>query len=392
MPTGSSRQHLNGRVMSDAAQLSSLIGGIYDAALDATLWPDVLAESARFVGGVSAGMCFKDAAIKGGIPYYYHLGIAPHYTQLYADTYVKLDPGTTSRVLAEIGEPVATTDFMPYDEFLETRFYKEWARPQQLADFVTAVLEKSATGAAVFGVYRHERLGPADAEMRQRMRLIIPHIRRAALISRVLDFKRTEAATLVDLLDGISAGMFLVNARGRIVHANASGHAMLAARSLLRAEGGRLAADDAEAERALYEVFATADGGDAAVGLKGIAVPLTANDGGRYVAHVLPLTSGERQRAGTSHAAVAAVFVQKAPLDIPSPHEIIGKQYQLTPTELRVLFAIVQVGGVAEVAEALGIAESTVKTHLQRLFAKTGSKGQAELVKLVASYVSPLVG
>ena len=42
-------------------------------------------------------------------------------------------------------------------------------------------------------------------------------------------FKRTEAATLVDLLDGISAGMFLVNARGRIVHANASGHALLAA-------------------------------------------------------------------------------------------------------------------------------------------------------------------
>jgi DNA-binding CsgD family transcriptional regulator len=224
------------------------------------------------------------------------------------------------------------------------------------------------------------------------MRLVIPHIRRAALISRVIDLKRAEAATLIDLLDGISAGMFLVNGSGRIVHANASGHAMLAQRSLLRADGGRLAAEDAEAERALYEVFATADGGDASVGVKGIAVPLTANDGERYVAHVLPLTSGERRRAGASHAAAAAVFVQKAPLDIPSPHEIIGRQYQLTPTELRVLFAIVQVGGVAETAEALGIAESTVKTHVQRLFAKTGCKRQADMVKLVAAHTSPLIG
>jgi DNA-binding CsgD family transcriptional regulator len=40
----------------------------------------------------------------------------------------------------------------------------------------------------------------------------------------------------------------------------------------------------------------------------------------------------------------------------------------------------------------LGIAESTVKTQLHRLFAKTGSKRQAELVKLIAAYASPLVG
>ena len=86
------------------------------------------------------------------------------------------------------------------------------------------------------------------------------------------------------------------------------------------------------------------------------------------------------------------MFVQKAPLDIPSPHEVIGKHYKLTPMELRVLFAIVQVGGVSEAAEALGIAASTVKTHLQRLFGKTGTERQADLVKLVASYISPLVG
>ena len=55
------------------------------------------------------------------------------------------------------------------------------------------------------------------------------------------------------------------------------------------------------------------------------------------------------------------------------------------------LLAVVQVGGVPEVAEALGIGEATVKTHLQRLFAKTDTSRQAELVKLVAGFANPLV-
>jgi DNA-binding CsgD family transcriptional regulator len=171
-----------------------------------------------------------------------------------------------------------------------------------------------------------------------------------------------------------------------------SGHAMLAEGVVLRVVGGKLAPTDASAEQGLNEVYAMAERGDAAVGVKGIAMSLTALDGERHVAHVLPLTSGARRRAGATYAAAAAVFVHKAALAPPSPLEVIGKFYKLTPTELRVLLAIVQVGGVPEVAEALGIAESTVKTHLQRVFAKTGTKRQAELVELVAGYTSPLVG
>ena len=117
---------------------------------------------------------------------------------------------------------------------------------------------------------------------------------------------------------------------------------------------------------------------------------LAARDGTRHVAHVLPLTSGARRRVGTTLAASAALFVHKAALDTPSPPEVIAKAYQLTPTELRVLLAIVEVGGVPEVAEALGVAGETVKTHLARLYRKTGARRQAELVKLVAGFTNPL--
>ena len=56
------------------------------------------------------------------------------------------------------------------------------------------------------------------------------------------------------------------------------------------------------------------------------------------------------------------------------------------------LLAIVEVGGVPEVAVALGLAETTVKTHLGRVFVKTGASRQADLVKIVAGFATPLIG
>jgi hypothetical protein len=140
--------------------------------------------------------------------------------------------------------------------------------------------------------------------------------------------------------------MFLVDAAGRVVHSNAAGHVMLDAADVVQAKAGRLAVHDRQAGAILADTFATAGDGDAAVGIKGVAVPLVARDGERHVAHVLPLTSGARRKAGTSYAAVAALFVHKASLDGPWPPEAIAKAYKLTPMELRVLLAIVEVGGV----------------------------------------------
>ena len=377
--------------MGDVEQLPSLVGDIYDAAIDPSLWSAVLTRARDFVGGSAAAIFSKDASTKG-LNVYFHCGsIDPHYQQLYFDKYDKLDPSTSGHVLAKIEQPIGTADIMPVEEFQKTRFYHEWGRPQGLVDFAAAVLDKFATGAAMFGVFRQERHGLVDDDTRRRMRQIVPHIRRAVLIGRTIEVKTAEANSFADTLDGLSAGMFLVDAAGRVVHANASGHAMLAQGAVLRAKCGRLVPPDAHAAQALNEAFAAAGGGDAACGIKGVAVPLAGRDGQCYAAHVLPLTSGARRRAGASYAAVAAVLVRKAAIDAPSPPEAIARHYNLTPTELRVLLAIVQVGGVAETADALGIGESTVKTHLHRLFGKTRASRQADLVKVVAGFANPLV-
>ena len=372
-------------------QLSSLIGEIYDAAIEPARWPDVLAQLACFVGGSAAALYSKDAATKSGNVHYDCGASDPHYKRLYFEKYIKIDPTTSGHCFADIDEPVSTAGILPYDEFLDSRFYREWVRPQELVDNVSVALDKSAAGAALFAVFRHQRHGLADEETRRRMQLVAPHVRRAALVGRAIAHKGAEAATLADTVDGLRAGVFLVDGLARIVHANAEGQAMLSQGSVLRTAHGKLLAADTKATRTLHDVVATAGGGDDALGIRGIAVPLPARDGERYVAHVLPLASAARRRAGACYAATAAVFVQKAALETLSAPEVVASTFNLTPTELRVLLTIVELSGVAETADALGITRATVKTHLHRLFRKTATARQVELVKLVAGFANPLV-
>jgi DNA-binding CsgD family transcriptional regulator len=117
---------------------------------------------------------------------------------------------------------------------------------------------------------------------------------------------------------------------------------------------------------------------------------LVAHDGGRFIAHVLPLASLARNGVGAAFKAVAALFVRKVELDSGSYGASVARAFGLTPAEQRVLLAIVEVGGVPETAETLGVAESTVKTHLYRVFSKTGAGRQADLVKLAAGFSNPL--
>ncbi len=289
--------------------------------------------------------------------------------------------------MSEIDEPVSSDDCMPRDDFNQTRFYRELVKPQRLVDFVTCALEKSGTSVAMFGVFRHERDGVCDEAMRRRMRLIAPHMRRAVLIGRVFDQQLAKAAQLAETLDHVAAPTFLVGARAEIRHANAAGFSTLSSGRVVHAREGRLAARDLAAEAALRKAIAlAAEEGDGGIGASGIAIPLSDETEPRLAASVLPLASGAARRSAAPHPAAAAVFITEVGGDLKPMPELVSRAYRLTPTELRVMLAIVEVGGVPEVAEALGVAEGTVRTHLKSLFAKTGARRQADLVKIVARY------
>lgn len=376
--------------MLETEQVSSLIGAIYDASLDPALWRDVLESIAAFVGAPASALVRHDVRAASG-SFYYSWGDDPHYTKLYFEKYLKLNPTLASMQLMGVGEVHSISTVMPFDEFRRTRIYQEWAKPQGYGDATLAVIEKSPAALAHLTTPHRDAESPASEETRQRVRLLTPHLRRAVAIAGIIDLHKVEASMLADAVDTIAAGVFMVKDDGAIVRANDSGRRMLAAGDVVRSIQNRLVPSDVNARPTLHEAIAGAGAGDVALGPRGVAVPLTSSGPDRYVAHVLPLTSGARQRALASYSATATVFVQKVALDRPTPIEAIAQHYRLTPAELRVLMAVVDIGGVPDVAPVLGIAETTVRTHLRHLFEKTGTNRQADLVKIVAGFASPLV-
>ena len=255
--------------------------------------------------------------------------------------------------------------------------------PQAWLDLAASLLDESGTGDAVLSPFRCERI---DDLARRRVRLLMPHIRRAIVIGKVLLLRDAKTATLADALDSVAAALFLVDGQGRLTRSNATGQILIAEGSILRTAGGRLVVSDPVADQVLRDALAVAASGEAMPGQQGVAVPLGRSGGEWHVAHVLPGLSNAGRKVAAGGEAIATVLVRKASLATPSTPEIIATLYGLTPGELRVLLAVFESDGMSDLAEVLGISEPTVRTHLRRLFEKTGAKRQADLVKLVAGF------
>lgn len=376
--------------MDQAAQLSAVIGEIYDAALDPTLWPTALESTARFVGGGSCNLSSTDAT-DNAVNIHVDWGSDPYYVELMATKYHKIYPAAPlAMAFSQPGDVVSIGTLMPYAEMLDSRFYQEWAKPQGMCDVIAAILDKSAKRFATVSVMRFDHHGVADDAARSRMELLAPHFRRAVAIGRILEQRTFTAATLAEALDGLAAGIFIVDGRSVLVRANAAGETMLGEGKVLRLLNGKIGAADPQINGALQDSLVAATNDDVLVGEKGIALPLAEVDDGRWVAHVLPMSRETRQDVNATKRLLAALFVQKVAFDRPPALEAIAKHYSLTPTELRVLLAVAESGSVSEIAPILGIAESTVRSHLHRIFEKTNTDRQSDLIKILASFASPL--
>jgi DNA-binding CsgD family transcriptional regulator/PAS domain-containing protein len=365
--------------------LSELVGDIYDAALDPTLWTRALERSCCFVGGASAVLFWHDVVTESSAALHV-FNEDPHYTKLYFETYLPMNPVLPAASFVEPGLIYTPTDIVPKAELIATRFHKEWVEPQGIVDVVCVNLQKDATCAAMLNIRRDETQGIVDDEARRRAALIVPHFQRAVSIGRSFVQHRTSQSILTDTLEKVEAGVFLLEPNGRIVFVNESGRAMLDEGVLLRASGGSLMAVESAPRRALQHMVAATDDGDWVAGVRGAAIALSTSPRQRWFAQVVPLTSGDRKRAGALYSAAAAVFVLKTSPARPPPLEALARLHGLTASEVRVLDAVTKVSGVRAAADLLGLSQATVKTHLQNLFRKTGVARQSELVKLVAGF------
>jgi DNA-binding CsgD family transcriptional regulator len=372
----------------ETAQVLDLVGEAYDAALDPELWPSVLRKLCAFARAAMANL-FSQDVINHHASRIFTWGGEPYYHALYIEKYARLNPLFPKGLSFEAGEVMTLTDIISYAEYRNSRFYKEWAAPQGFVDFAGVTIEKAASSLAALAVVRNERNGLVDAEMLRRMRLVAPHLRRALLIGKVIDLNKAKTATFAETIDGLASAGFLADGRGNLAYANRCAEAMLEEGDPFKLVSGMLVAADGGMQASLSKAFASASEGDTAMVAGGMAMPLISQSGRRFIVHVLPLTSGARLAAGANYSAVAALFVREASVDVPAAINAAAQLYGLTPAEEKVLRGVIEVGGVTDVAAMLGAAKSTVKTHLEHIFKKTGTSRQAELVKLIAGFDSP---
>ena len=219
------------------------------------------------------------------------------------------------------------------------------------------------------------------------MNAILPCRLPIAGAADVLDMRHLGVDVLETVLNALTIGVVLTDDRASILYANNAATAMLRAGEPIRSSGRLLATLSGAATAALRHAIKQTAQYDADAGTCGSSIAAPHADGQALV-HVVPLRREPGRSLGRPRC--VAVFVAGSFDAGQAPADVLASVYRLTPAETRILLRIAQGDTTAEIARSAGIAMNTVRTHLLRLFAKTGARRQAELVKLVRQFALPL--
>jgi DNA-binding CsgD family transcriptional regulator len=183
----------------------------------------------------------------------------------------------------------------------------------------------------------------------------------------------TEA--LLEALTWFAYGIILANEKAQILFASPVAAQLLATRRLNTAGVllGRTAAETAKLHRLITH---SANGPQ-----MGAATdpPFFARIGDPPL--FLQLAPLERMVGGRASHLVLVTIVD--PGHISPPPELLRQQFDLTAAESVFAREIVRGQGLKACARLLGISETTARTHLGRIFDKTGTRRQAELVHVI---------
>lgn len=374
--------------MATDAKLLDLIGHIYDCAIEPKKWPDTLEQIVGHVGGQAAAISLQDP-LSREVRLISQWGIKPDFEKSMMEA-MPINPLISMGWFVDIDEPFTGERALGRESYLKTRFYKEIIAPGGYYDAALTVLAKSVNRFGSLSVPTDE---PVSEMALERLREIAPHVRRAVSIADLLDARALESGMLSAAFDLLTIGIILVDDNSRIVHANAAGNRLLDERSAVRRDGDQLSCRDPRTANELAVAIQNAASGNTADFPKsGIALPISKADGSDMAAWILPLDRGLRNQFAISFSASAAVFLRQLGDMSPFPGELFVKRFGISPAECRVLMMLTQGMTVREAAGTLGISEPTAKTHLQKLFQKTGTDRQADLMRLVMSALAPAAG
>jgi PAS domain-containing protein len=290
----------------DPAQLSGVIGSIYDCAVDPDLWPAALEEIADFVRG-SSGVVMVLDTVENKTRFYTSWNVNPEVLRVYSERYHADNPLLAAFAPFDVDEPYNVPSAMDPRVWLESRVYREFGIEQGWLDNVGVYIMKTPTRLGSLSFPRGEEHGFSGPRELEILRLLSPHVRRAISITDLLDMRSLAGAAAEQALDGLSVPIALVDGAGRIVFANAAANALIAAGDAIRSDRDVLTVRDGAAASTLAAALAQTRRPEAEMGKTGIDVAIPHDDGRVGAAHVLPIT-GSKLRSALSSRATAAVF------------------------------------------------------------------------------------
>ena len=365
------------------AQLSELIGSIYDRAIDPAAWHETLARMRIALGAGNAALNLID--LRTGTFLLTFLDNMPdHWLAKFdhwGDETIKLWGGADFVMSHPLEEPVILSRANPSVREGANSYRDEFAS----AGFVDAMSlglarDDHVVGTCVFG--RTRSAGRFGEEELSLARLLAPHAQRAIAFSRMFELATMRANAFEAALEAAAVPTLLVSDRSELIHANSLGHAELEHGNSLRLDGNRIRtarlAHQVELSQAIETARARPDAHP-----RQLNVPL---DSGGHQLKLLPLPRGS-VRGTLAPAATAAIILTGSQhtkvRDEAAITERLIAHHGLTKSEAAVALEIAKGDGRAAAADRLGIRDTTVRTHLSSIFLKLNINRQAQLVRLI---------
>lgn len=388
-PIGTSGDRFDNAQGVDPEWLSATIGDIYDCVLDPGRWHAVIETIAEhFLFNSAMLALLRPAGLHEVLTQFGFDAQWLASEEEYREEIAALWGGRERFATFPLDEPIVCSEVSPRSRFRENRYYRDVLEPRDLHEGVLITLARSNESYGYLALNRPTAagdLGPAD---RQGLRLLTPHLRRAVTISDLFDLKAVERVTFHSVLETLRHAVILVDELGGIVHINAAAKSLLDESEAVDVQNGKLRLSSSAAQSALEVALKLADNDEVRLAQRGISVPI---GGGAtpFVLHVMPLRRTELRR-GLGQRAVAAVFIVPATRRAEPPLDAVSLLYELTPAETQIFALISEGKTLAEISHTLGVGRGTAKTHLLRVFSKTGCRRQAEIVALANSLSLPV--
>jgi DNA-binding CsgD family transcriptional regulator/PAS domain-containing protein len=368
-----------------------LIGSIYDAAGDPTRWPTFLLRLGDNLKSRAATIYIEDlqhhrGQVAARVGFDDEFMVA--YGRYYRPKNIYLIRG--ERLLWP-GNVCLSEALCPDAEARRTEFYNDFVAPQRLtSNGLNGVILKEQTTLSMVGLIREIGTKPYTERDVEFLRLLMPHLQRAVqLHTRITDLQIRQQVSS-EALNSWALGVIVLNSQGHVLHINRAAEAILAQKDGLEFQSGQLHAATSTETSALHALIHNATQ-TSFCQPKAETTNLNGKPGG---ALSLPRPSGKRplnvlitpacanKLLLPVTGAAAIIFVTDSDATQIPDIQLLAHYYSLTPAEACVAALVIEGKSLPEASNELEISLNTAKTHLRRIFDKTGTRRQGELIRL----------